>query len=29
MQAKWDQIIGAGAALQGLAVAALCVVLMQ
>jgi hypothetical protein len=28
LQAKWDSIIGARAALQGLAVAALCVVLM-
>lgn len=28
LQAKWDKIIGARAALQGLAVAALCVVLM-
>jgi hypothetical protein len=28
LQAKWDQIIGARAMLQGLAVAALCVVLM-
>jgi hypothetical protein len=28
LQAKWDQIIGARATLQGLAVAALCVVLM-
>src|SRR6476660_8917201 len=28
LQAKWDRIIGARAILQGLAVAALCVVLM-
>ena len=28
LQAKWDRIIGARAMLQGLAVAALCVVLM-
>jgi len=28
LQAKWDSIIGARAMLQGLAVAALCVVLM-
>ena len=29
LQAKWDRIIGARAMLQGLAVAALCVVLMK
>jgi hypothetical protein len=28
LQAKWDRIIGARAMLQGLALAALCVVLM-
>ncbi len=28
LQAKWDSVIGARAALQGLAVAALCAVLM-